>query len=102
METESIGPIRITLDVSAIMSAIFWSAALVFAVYWLRQTIPALLKKLTGRVSKFDFAGVTLEFSKAKASTPEFSSATAGIDLRQRASAMRERQHGGDISKSTY
>jgi hypothetical protein len=82
-------PLRITLDIAATLSAILWPVVVVVVLYLLREEFPALLKELGGRVTKLDIAGITLEFAKAKPFAPEYASPTAGIDLRQRASAMQ-------------
>lgn len=89
MATEVTEPLKITLDIAATVSAVVWPIVVVVVLYLLRERIPALLRELAGRVTKLDIAGVTLEFAKAKVFVPEFSSATAGIDLRQQASAMQ-------------
>jgi AICAR transformylase/IMP cyclohydrolase PurH len=75
---EVTGPLKVTLDIAATVSAIIWPVVVVVILYLLREKIPALLKELAGRVTKLDIAGVTLEFAKAKAFEPEFASATAG------------------------
>ena len=82
-------PFRITLDVAATVGAIVWPLVVIVVLFLLRERLPALLKELAGRVTKLDIGGLTLEFAKAKAFSPEYTSATAGIDLRQRASAMQ-------------
>ena len=87
-------PLSIALDIAAAVSAVVWPVVVIVALYLLRERLPALLKELAGRVSKIEFAGLTLELTKAKAFTPEYASPTAGIDLRQRARAM-------EISDST-
>ncbi|MCP3955400.1 MAG: hypothetical protein GY697_24745 [Desulfobacterales bacterium] len=89
MTNELAEPLKITLDIAATVSAIIWPVVLIIVLYLLRERIPELLKELVGRVTKLDIAGVTLEFAKAKVFTPEFSSAAAGIDLRQHATAMQ-------------
>jgi hypothetical protein len=86
---EATEPLKITLDIAATLSAIVWPIVVVVILYLFRERIPALLKELASRVTKLDIAGVTLEFAKAKAFVPSFASATADIDLRQRASAMQ-------------
>jgi hypothetical protein len=90
-------PLSIIVDVAAILSVIVWPIIILIALYLfreiiadlLRERIPAILRELAGKVTKLGIGGVTLEFAKAKAFTPGFSSATAGVDLRQRASAMQ-------------
>ena len=81
-------PLKITLDIDATVRAVVWPIVVVVVVYLLREKIPALVKGLAGRITKLDIAGVTLEFAKAKEFNPEFASATAGLDLRHRASAV--------------
>lgn len=89
MANQITGPFSTTLDIAATVSAIVWPGVVIVVLYLLRERFPALLRELAGLVTKLDVAGVTLEFAKAKAFAPEYASASAGIDLRQRASAMQ-------------
>jgi hypothetical protein len=95
-ETPAREPLSVTIDVAAILGTIVWLIVILIILHLLREALPHLrarlptfLRELAGRVTKVGFGGFTLEFAKAKAFAPAFSSPTAAVDLRQRAGVMQ-------------
>jgi hypothetical protein len=89
-------PLSVTIDVAAILSTMVWLIVILIILFMLREMLPdlrarlpTLVRELAGRAIKVGVGGFTLEFAKAKAFAPAFSSPTAGIDLRQRAGVMQ-------------
>ena len=76
-----------TLDIAALASAILYPLALLIIFILFRKEIPLLLKSISGRLTKLEFAGVSLELAKADKFSPNWI-ADGALDLRQKAEAM--------------
>lgn len=78
-----------TLDIAAILTAITWPVTVLIILLVYLKKIPALVNGLVNRVSKLEFAGVSLELAKAKPFMAEWANSTTGLDLRHKATAMQ-------------
>ncbi len=76
-----------TLDIAALASAIIYPIALLIIFLLFRKEIPALLKSISGRLTKLEFAGISLELAKAQEFSPNWV-ADGALDLRQKAAAI--------------
>ena len=54
-------------DIAPILAAITWPLTVLLILLVYRKKIPALMDGLAGRVSKLEFAGISLELAKGKA-----------------------------------
>jgi hypothetical protein len=79
----------INLDIAAILSAIFWPVVALTILLAYRQRIPAWVEGVASRVTKLEFAGVSLELAVAKPFIPEWSGAPGAPDLQHRATAIQ-------------
>lgn len=86
---------NITLDIAALLGAIMWPVAVLVLVLAFRKSLPSLAEQLAGRVTKLGFAGISLELAEAKPFVPQWSGASAALDLRSKATAM-------EINDSTH
>jgi len=78
---------KTTLDIAALASAVLYPLALLIIFLLFRKEIPLLLKSISGRLTKLEFAGVSLELAKADKFSPNWI-ADGALDLRQKAEAM--------------
>lgn len=76
-----------TLDIAALASAILYPIALVIIFLVFRKEIPTLLKSISSRLTKVEFAGISLELAKAEAFSPKWDGEGA-LDLRNKAAAI--------------
>jgi hypothetical protein len=79
--------LSITLDLAALLSALLWPIVLLVVFLAYRKEIPTLVKGISSRLSKLEFAGVSIELAVAKAFVPEWSEAAGALDLRHKAQA---------------
>jgi hypothetical protein len=79
----------INLDIAATLSAIFWPVVVLAILLAYRKRIPALVEGLASRVTKLEFAGVSLELAVAKPFVPVWSGPPGALDLRHRATAIQ-------------
>jgi hypothetical protein len=56
-----------TLDIAALANAILYPIVLLVIFLLFRKEIPALLKSISGRLTKLEVAGISLELAKAEA-----------------------------------
>ncbi|MGH9871287.1 MAG: hypothetical protein ACRD9S_02340 [Pyrinomonadaceae bacterium] len=76
-----------TLDIAAVISAVFWPIVVLVILLVYRKKIPSLVQGIAGRITKLGFAGISFELAKATAFAPDW---TAGaLDLRQKATALQ-------------
>jgi hypothetical protein len=80
------GGFNVILDIAALLSAIIWPVVLLVIALTYRKEIPGLVKGIAGRLSKLEFAGVSIELAKAKEFVPDWSA--GALDLRQKATAI--------------
>lgn len=80
---------KITLDIAALVGAIMWPVVVLALLLAFREKIPALVEGLARRVTKLEFAGVSLELAVAKPFVPEWSGSPNALDLRQKATAIQ-------------
>ena len=78
--------LTVTLDVAALVGALLWPVALLVIFLTYRKQIPPLVKGIAGRLSKLEFAGVSIELAKAKEFDPQWNTA-GSLDLRSKAQA---------------
>lgn len=81
------------LDIAALASAVLYPIVLLIVFLLFRKEIPALLKGISGRLTKLEFAGISLELAKAQKFSPNWVSDGA-LDLRQKAEAMMVNDSG--------
>ena len=79
----------IALDIAAALSAVIWPVIVLVIFLAYRTRIPSLVEGLAGRISKFEFAGFSLELAQAKRFVPVWDSGPAEFDLRHRATAVQ-------------
>src|SRR5262245_59986776 len=77
-----------TLDIAAVISAVLWPLVVLVVLLMYRRKIPLWIKELSGRVTKLEFAGISLELAKATPFVPQWSGVAGALDLRQHASAV--------------
>lgn len=77
---------EVKLDIAALVAAVLWPL-LLFAIFLAyRKKIPLLFEWLSGRLTKLEVAGISLELATTKPMTPEW----AGYaDLRHETNAMQ-------------
>lgn len=80
---------NIDLDIAATLSAVIWPLVVLAILLAYRSKIPALVEGLASRVSKLEFAGVSLELALAKPFVPEWSGSPMALDLRRKATAIQ-------------
>ena len=80
---------NIDLDIAATLSAVIWPLVVLAILLAYRSKIPALVEGLASRVSKLEFAGVSLELALAKPFVPEWSGSPTALDLRHKATAIQ-------------
>src|SRR3954468_3421851 len=83
------GGTNITLDVAAIITALFWPTILFLVFYNYRESLPGLLEGLLSRIKKFEFAGLSIEVAEAKAFHPAWSESVNAQDLRHKAASVQ-------------
>jgi hypothetical protein len=77
------------LDIAATLSAVIWPIIVLVILLAYRSKIPSLVEGLASRVSKLEFAGVSLELALAKPFVPEWSGSSTALDLRHKATAIQ-------------
>ena len=80
---------NIVLDIAATLSAVMWPIIVLAIFLAYRSKLPALVEGLASRVSKLEFAGVSLELAIAKPFVPEWSGSPNALDLRHKATAIQ-------------
>ena len=68
---------NVTLDIAAVLSAVTWPLIALIALIVCRKYIPDMVKMLSGRVKKLEFAGLSLELTEVKSFTPDWSSSSS-------------------------
>lgn len=86
---QSVDPMNIDLDIAAALSAVIWPIIVLVIFLAYRSKLPALVGGLASRVSKLEFAGVSLELAVAKPFVPEWSGSSTALDLRHKATAIQ-------------
>ena len=86
-KTANAGGLSATLDVAALITAFIWPIFLLILFLIYREQLPTLFKGIASRLSKFEFAGVSIELAKAREFVPEWSEAVGALDLRHKAEA---------------
>lgn len=76
-----------TLDIAALASAFFYPLALVIIFLLFRKEIPAIAKGITGRLTKLEIAGISLELAKAEPFNPSWAK-EGTLDLRHKAASI--------------
>lgn len=79
----------INLDIASVLSAVLWPVVVLVILLVFRKRIPALVEGVASRVTKLEFAGISLELAVAKPFVPEWSGPPGALDLRHRATAMQ-------------
>src|SRR5439155_2332269 len=85
-KTTGAGGFNIILDIAALLSAIVWPVVLLIIALTYRKKIPGLVRGIASRLSKLQFAGMSIELAKAKEFVPDWS--TGALDLRHKATAV--------------
>jgi hypothetical protein len=80
---------NIALDIAATLSAVLWPIVVLTVLFAYRSKIPALIEGLASRISKIEFAGVSLELARAKPFVPEWAGSPTALDLRHKATALQ-------------
>jgi hypothetical protein len=75
---------NVTLDIAAVI----WPITILILLLLYRRTVIAFVKGLSHRVSKFEFAGISLELAKAEQFTPQWAQTPTALDLRNKAAAV--------------
>ncbi|MGF1614660.1 MAG: hypothetical protein ACFCVA_12330 [Gammaproteobacteria bacterium] len=88
----------INLDISAVLSAVLWPVVVLVILLAYRKKVPALVNGLASRVTKLEFAGVSLELAVARPFVPEWSGPPGALDLRHKATAIQV----NDSTASTF
>lgn len=77
---------KTTLDIAALVSAIIYPAVWVILFLMFRKELPEMIKGITGRLTKLEVAGISLELARADEFKPDWKGGT--FDLRQRAASV--------------
>jgi hypothetical protein len=72
-----------------LVGAFIWPIVLLILFRIYRKQLPGLVKGLTGRLSKVEFAGISIELAKAKAFVPEWVGPSGALDLRHKATSFQ-------------
>jgi hypothetical protein len=67
---QATGSMNISLDIAATLSAVIWPLAVLIVLLAYRKKFPALVEGLASRVTKLEFAGVSLELAVARPCVP--------------------------------
>src|SRR6266581_3381035 len=78
-----------TLDIAALVNAVAWPILLVVILLVYREAIPDIAKSLASRVSKLEFAGISIELAIAKPFVPDWSGSPTALDLRHKATSIQ-------------
>ncbi len=76
-----------TLDIAALASALLYPIVLLVIFLLFRKEIPALLKSISGRLTKVEVAGISLELAKAEPFDPNWIK-EGTLDLRHKAASI--------------
>ena len=76
-----------TLDIAAVISAVFWPVVVLIILLAYRKEIPGFVEGISSRITKLGFGGFSIELAKATAFAPDWSA--GALDLRQRATAVQ-------------
>ena len=81
------GGLSISLDIAALLHALVWPIVILVIALIYRKEIPVFIKSIGSRLSKLEFAGLSIELAKAKAFVPDWSA--GALDLRHTAAAIQ-------------
>jgi hypothetical protein len=84
----------IDLDIAAILSAILWPVVVLIILLAYRKRIPTLVEGMTSRVTKLEFAGISVELAVAKPFVPEWSGPPRARNLHPKLMFGVERHEG--------
>jgi hypothetical protein len=79
----------VNLDIAAVLSAVIWPVMVLSRLLTFHNRIPALVEGLSRRITKLEFAGITLGLAVAKPFVPEWGRPPRALDLRHRMTAIQ-------------